>query len=96
MTVTHITIIEHVSVDRVIVKCAHCSGTGIKPTHSETPCPICTGKGAVLLQIDGELPLVVCAFCSGSGIKPTYSETPCPQCKGCGAQPIVGKATIVT
>ena len=90
-----ITIIEHVSDDRVIVRCAHCKGGGVKPNYSETPCPVCSGKGVLLLVIDGEFPLVVCAFCKGSGIKPNYSETPCPQCKGSGAQPIVGNARIL-
>jgi len=89
-----ITIIERITDNRVIVKCAHCKGTGIK-TYTETPCPVCNGKGVLLLETDGELPLVVCAFCKGTGIKPTYSETSCPQCHGSGAQPIVGRTRIV-
>ena len=93
---TTITIIEHVSPNRVVVRCAHCQGTGIKPTYRETPCPVCGGRGVLLLEIHGELPLVACAYCTGTGIKPTYRETPCPQCDGAGTQPIVGTATIVT
>lgn len=90
-----ITIIETVSDNRVIIGCAHCRGSGVKPTYRETPCPVCNGRGVILLEVLGELPLVACAFCKGTGIKPTYRETPCPQCAGSGAQPIAGKARII-
>lgn len=90
-----ITIIEHITDNRFILKCAYCKGTGRKYADDTIACPICNGRGVILLEIDCELPLVVCAYCKGAGRKYADDTIRCPQCNGSGAQPLVGSARII-
>ena len=93
-----ITIIEQISNNEIIVKCARCKGTGrVWPGDSDSkPCWVCTGKGVLLLQVD-RLPLFECARCKGTGrIWPGDSDSEeCSSCGGAGCQPIAGKMKII-
>lgn len=63
------------------MQCAPCKGSGIKPTHSFTPCDLCKGAGQLS---DERLNNPTCAFCKGSGIKPKHQFTLCQVCQGWG------------
>lgn len=90
-----ITVVEVVAENRVILRCALCSGSGNKPGYkSYVPCDVCTGKGVVL--VEGEPPFVPCRLCNGTGNKPGYkSWVPCDACQGVGAQPIRGQMRLL-
>lgn len=103
MGIVKITIIEEISSNRFIMKCARCDGTGkgyySTGKRSNDPCRVCNGKGMVLVEIDGSLPFVPCARCDGTG-RGYYSTgkrstDPCYLCKGIGAQPISGEMQII-
>jgi len=61
------------------VRCAYCSGKGEHPRKYE-PCPVCAGRGTLLLSYDN---YQECGYCSGSGEHPRKYE-PCPTCGGAG------------
>jgi len=102
-----VTIVEEISSNRFILKCARCEGTGKdyqysnKAVHSTAPCSVCNGKGLLLVVINGEIPFVKCARCDGTGRGYLYSNSderstaPCESCKGIGAQPISGSLQII-
>jgi DnaJ-class molecular chaperone len=77
--------------NRFIIKCGFCMGLGTVD-WSKT-CPVCYGKGMVVLLIPddsflspkNEYEILKCTFCSGFGRKSRYSDEICPVCKGVGA-----------
>jgi len=68
----------------ITVTCAYCSGSGEHP-RKYVPCPVCMGRGKLLLSYDNP---VKCRYCSGSGEHPQKYEI-CPTCKGAGVVPPV-------
>ncbi len=90
-----IVIIDQVSSTEVIVKCAHCNGRGYVgySSYNEDGCPICKGKGKLLIEAE-RLPLVACARCEGDGVI-VYDQSVCTSCHGAGCQAIAGKWRIV-
>ena len=98
-----ITVIEEISTNRFILRCARCEGTGRGydgyGNRSTEPCKVCDGKGVVLVEIDGHMPFVKCARCEGTGrgydSYGNRSTEPCKACQGVGAQPISGTMQII-
>ncbi|MCZ2846251.1 MAG: hypothetical protein O2U61_07150 [Candidatus Bathyarchaeota archaeon] len=63
-------------------------------------CSVCNGKGSVLVELNGSLPLVKCAVCNGTGemSRDLDGRGPwviCKACQGVGAQPITGRMKIL-
>ena len=73
--------------DAFLVKCGYCNGTGEHPRKYQT-CPVCGGKGRVLLRIPPDFScdvgILKCAYCNGTGEHPHRYET-CPACHGVGS-----------
>ena len=100
-----ITVIEKISTNQFILKCACCNGTGrMARDHDDrspyVPCTVCNGRGVVLVEIEGSLPFVKCQLCNGSGeqSRDCDNRSPyiiCTRCKGVGAQPIAGIMKII-
>ena len=100
-----VTIIQEISTDRFILKCACCGGTGkmSRDHDGRSPyeiCSVCGGKGAVMVELDGQLPFVICQCCQGSGemSRDLDGRSPyvvCEACDGVGAQPITGTMRLM-
>jgi DnaJ-class molecular chaperone len=76
---------------RTTVDCAFCGGTGRDPNIGR--CPICYGKGKLLIETERNTELVKCAFCNGTGHDPNIGR--CPVCYGAGVVPLTGDMDII-
>jgi len=73
--------------DAFLVKCGYCKSSGEHPRKYQT-CPVCEGKGRVLLRIppdfNCDVGILKCAYCNGSGEHPRRYAL-CPTCGGAGS-----------
>jgi hypothetical protein len=105
MSQVFVTVVEEISSDRFIIKCACCKGSGVMSRDHDQrspfiPCTVCNGRGLVLVTISGTLPFVQCSLCKGTGeqSRDCDGRSPyiiCTRCQGVGAQPLTGTLKLI-
>lgn len=108
MEAVKITIVEILNEERSIINCSYCNSKGRKQNYhtgglyknyASDACPICKGKGLLVVQHDGFL--IKCARCEGTGHEPSYGDNyhydrMCSVCEGSGALSLLGNVQIIT